>query len=64
MPKLMLRLEQLDAELGDVDYVLGLAKNSRLLAMAEPLRSAAAQEFARRRDVARRTACRGQGRTQ
>ena len=46
MPKLMLRLEQLDAELGDVDYVLGLAKNARVLKLAEPLRSAADVQFA------------------
>ena len=46
MPKLMLRLEQLGAELGDVDYVLGLAKNTRLLKFADPLRSTAAEQFA------------------
>lgn len=46
MPKIMLRLEQLNAELGDVDYVLGLAKNARLLKLAEPLRSAAEHQFA------------------
>jgi hypothetical protein len=46
MPKLMLRLEQLDVELGDVDYVLGLAKNARVLKLAEPLRSVAEQRFA------------------
>lgn len=46
MPKLLRRLEQLDAELGDVDYVLGIAKNPRLLALAEPLRAAAAHQFA------------------
>lgn len=46
MPKLLRRLEQLNDELGDVDYVLGLAKNPRLLKFAEPLRSAAAEQFA------------------
>ncbi len=46
MPKLMERLEQLNAELGDVDYVLGLAKNARLLKLTQPLRSAAEQQFA------------------
>ena len=35
MPKLLDRLEQLTAELGDVEYVIGVAKNSRLLAFAE-----------------------------
>jgi hypothetical protein len=46
MPKLMLRLEQLNGELGDIDYVFGLAKNPRLLKLAEPLRSAAQEQFA------------------
>lgn len=45
MPKLLDRLEQLDAELGDVEYVIGLAKNSRLLEFAKPLRAAVEEEF-------------------
>jgi Transposase DDE domain group 1 len=45
MPKLLDRLEQLDAELGDVEYVIGLAKNSRVLALANPLRTAVEAEF-------------------
>jgi hypothetical protein len=45
MPKLLDRLDQLNAELGDVEYVIGLAKNSRLLEFAKPLRSAAEEEF-------------------
>jgi len=45
MPKLLDRLEQLDAELGDVEYVIGLAKNSRVLALANPLRAAVEEEF-------------------
>ena len=35
VPRLLVMLEGLDAELGDVDYVIGIAKNPRLLAMAE-----------------------------
>ena len=45
MPKLLDRLEQLDAELGDVEYVIGLAKNSRVLELAKPLRTAVEEEF-------------------
>ena len=46
MPNLLARLEHLNATLGDVDYVIGLAKNSRLLDQAAPLRSSAAEQFA------------------
>ena len=46
MPGLLARLERLNAELGDVDYVIGLAKNPRLLALAEPLRASVAEQFA------------------
>jgi hypothetical protein len=46
MPALLERLERLNAELGDVDYVIGLAKNPRLLALAEPLRSSVAEQYA------------------
>lgn len=35
VPRLLVMLEGLDAELGDVDYVIGIAKNPRLLAMAD-----------------------------
>jgi hypothetical protein len=45
MPKLLDRLEQLDAELGDVEYVIGVAKNSRVLELAKPLRTAAEEAF-------------------
>jgi len=55
-PRLLERLEQLDAELGDVDYVIGLATNSRLLAAAEPLRASAAEQFAERKQFVRRFA--------
>lgn len=34
MPRILNRLEELNRELGDVDFVLGIAKNPRLLAMA------------------------------
>jgi hypothetical protein len=46
IPRLLERLEALNTELGDVDYVIGLAKNPRLLAMTEPFRSRAAEQFA------------------
>ena len=45
MPKLLDRLEQLDDELGDVEYVIGVAKNSRLLEFAKPLRTVVEEEF-------------------
>ena len=45
MPKLLDRLEHLDEELGEVDYVIGVAKNSRLLEFAKPLRSSVEEEF-------------------
>ncbi len=54
MPKLLSRLEELNAELGDVDYVIGLAKNARLLALAEPFRAAAAEAFDHRGQFVRR----------
>jgi hypothetical protein len=46
MPKLLDRLERLDEELGEVEYVIGVAKNSRLLEFAKPLRSSVEEEFA------------------
>lgn len=54
MPKLLDRLEQLDAELGDVEYVIGVAKNSRLLELAKPLRSSVEEEFNDRNQFVRR----------
>jgi hypothetical protein len=53
-PRLLERLEQLNTELGDVDYVLGLVTNSRLVGMAEPLRSSVAEQFADRKQFVRR----------
>jgi hypothetical protein len=46
MPRLLEALEQLDRELGDIDYVLGLAKNPVLLTLAEPAMAQAQQLFA------------------
>ena len=54
MPKLMDRLEQLCDELGDVHYVLGLAQNSRLLELAEPLLVDAAEQFGATKQFVRR----------
>jgi hypothetical protein len=54
MPKLLDRLEQLNAELGDVHYVIGVAKNSRLLELAMPLRSSVAEQFDDRKEFVRR----------
>jgi hypothetical protein len=56
MPRLLERLEQLDAELGDVDYVIGLATNSRLLAAAEPLRTSVAEQYGAQKRFVRRFA--------
>lgn len=53
-PRLLERLEQLDAELGDVDYIIGLITNSRLVEMAEPLRTSVAEQYAERRQFVRR----------
>lgn len=46
MPRLLARLEALSDELGDVHYIIGLAKNPRLLALAAPLLAAAAERYA------------------
>ena len=54
LPRLMDRLERLSDELGDIHYVLGLAQNSRLLALAEPLLADAADEHARTKRFVRR----------
>jgi hypothetical protein len=53
-PRMLSRLEELNAEIGDVDYVLGLQTNARLVAMAETLRSSAAEEYAERGRFVRR----------
>lgn len=54
MPKLIERLEELNAELGDVEYVLGVAKNARLLDLAAPLRASVAAQFDDRAQFVRR----------
>ena len=56
MPELMDRLERLSDELGDVEYVLGLAKNPRLLELAAPLVAQAAEEYATTKRFVRRFA--------
>lgn len=53
-PHMLAKLEALDAELGDVDYVLGYQTNPRLIAMAEPLRSSVAEQYAERGGFVRR----------
>lgn len=54
MPQLMDRLDQLCDELGEVYYVLGLAQNSRLLALAEPLLVEAAAQYDETKQFVRR----------
>lgn len=56
LPRLLARLEALAVELGDVHYVIGLAKNARLLALAEPLCAEAAAEHAATHRFVRRFA--------
>lgn len=55
-PELLDCLELLSDELGDVDYVIGLAKNDRLLALAAPLIAEAAEQYATTRQFVRRFA--------
>ncbi len=45
VPRVLDRLEQLNAEFGNVDYVLGLAKNSTLLRMGEPTLAVAREQL-------------------
>lgn len=56
LPRLVGRLEALSTELGNVHYVLGLAKNSRLLALAAPLLAEAAEQYATTKRFVRRFA--------
>lgn len=53
-PRLMDRLEALSDELGDVHYVFGLAQNSRLLELAAPLITEAAEHYAMTKQFVRR----------
>jgi hypothetical protein len=46
VPKLLDMLEELDGELGDIDYIIGLAKNSVLLRLAAPVLAQAQERFA------------------
>lgn len=45
VPRLMEMLEQLDAEFGDVDYLLGLAKNPNLLSLGSVAMAGANEQF-------------------
>lgn len=54
MPRLMDRLDVLSDELGDIHYVLGLAKNPRLLVLAAPLLAEAAAQYAETNKFVRR----------
>lgn len=56
MPGLMDALELLSDEFGDVDYVLGLAQNARLLELAAPLIAAAKEEYETTKRFVRRFA--------
>lgn len=53
MPKLMTHLEQLHVELGDVDYVFGLARNARLARLPQALRELCAQQYAENKQFMR-----------
>ena len=53
MPKLMTHLEQLHVELGDVDYVFGLARNARLVEQPKAMRELCAQQHAEREQFMR-----------
>jgi hypothetical protein len=53
IPRVLEALEQLSRELGDVHYVFGLVKNPRLLAVATPLISEAAEAFQRTNEFVR-----------
>jgi hypothetical protein len=44
--RLLDRIEARSDELGDIHYVLGMAKSSRLLALAAPLCTEAAAQYA------------------
>lgn len=45
MPRLIATFEQLDRELGDIDYIIGIAKNPALLALAAPAMAKAQELF-------------------
>jgi hypothetical protein len=56
LPRVLTRLAALSDELGDIHYVLGIAKNSRLLALAKPLLVEAAAQYAATKRFVRRFA--------
>ena len=56
LPRVLTRLEALSDELGDIHYVLGIAKNSRLLALAKPVLDEAAAQYASTQRFVRRFA--------
>ncbi len=45
IPSILDALEELDGELGDVDYIIGIAKNTRLLKLAAPMMAQAGAHF-------------------
>ena len=49
LPRVLARLERLNAELGGVDYLIGIAKNPALLRLAEPALRAAEDQYRQRR---------------
>jgi hypothetical protein len=53
MPRILERLENLDRELGDVDYIIGIAKNARLLKLAAPVMAEAKSLYAERQHTVR-----------
>jgi hypothetical protein len=57
MPNLLERLERLDKELSDIDYVVGIAKNPRLLALAAPLMARAKNSYEQTKQHARLFDC-------
>lgn len=57
LPEVMDELERLDAELGEVKFLLGLAKNDVLLRLAEPVMTAAREEHRRSGQTVRHFSC-------
>lgn len=53
MPKLMTRLEDLHRQLGDVDYIFGLARNARLVQLPNALRKLCAEQYEQRKQFMR-----------
>lgn len=53
MPRLLDAIEQLDRELGDIDYIFGIAKNPRLLALASDAIIEARERFEATRSYVR-----------